>query len=379
MANDLIQLAGQVEQYIDPNGAPGSILAQNHQNLLLSVLQNVGRLTGLQFKARKEAPGGVVSLGFLVWNSNNLNTTTPFTLTLSEITLDNQKVVRVLSRLKKGDLIKFKDTKGRAVFLEFDKYSEDTDVNMNVVYNLIVKGFPENINYLYQDTEVLDCMIEFFPANIETGLNAVQNSIQQMKLDFFWSHMDDEGEPMYTRYFVSSRIGGKVAKLGIKIQNYSVLDNFPGATFTLLIDRYRKTGWRGNAKNYPVQSHRKAGYKHADPTKPDTYGTLRKYELQITGSKMLIDFGQDFYFREKGVTFGAQDSFPRATGTKPKSFHLTSSTALGYVDLGFRIRIEIADENYKWESQHLGFIRMIGVDDNSIPAERKTYITYSYK
>lgn len=379
MANDLIQLEQEVIQYIDPNGAPGSILAENHQNLLKAVLGNVGRMTGLQFKARKEAPSGIVSPGYLIWNANNLNNTDPFILTVSEITLDNQKIVRVLTRLKKGDLIKFKDTKGRTVFLEFDKYSEDTDAGTNVVYNLVVKGFAENINYLYQETEVLDCMLEIFPANIETGLNAVQNSIQQTKLDFFWSHKDDEGEPVGTRYFDSARIGGKVAKLGMKIQNYSILEDMPGATFTLLIDRYRKTAWRGDANNYPVKSYRKAGYRHVDTTKPDTYSANRLYELPITGEKMLLEFGQDFYFRPKGVIFGAQNAFPRATGTKPKSFHMTSATALGFVDLAFRIRIEIADEDYLWESQHLGFIRMIGVDDNSIPLERKQFITYSYK
>jgi len=381
MANNLNTLETTIENQIDPNGAPGSILAQNHQNILKSVLDNVGKYTGLQFKAVKETNAGVVNTGEFVWNSNAMNETNGFTVTVARYTVDGQLIVRVLSRLKTGDLLKFKDRKGRSALFEFKKFTENVDVNSNIVYDLYIVGFSENINYTYQIGEILDCMIEIFPASVTTGLVNIQNSIQQMKLDFFWSLRDNLNETPETRWFTSTRIDGKVAKLGVVIQNYELLNSFTDATFTLLIDRYRKGGKKGQPNNilYPDKNVRKSKYRHENFNQTDGFFSVNRInEIEVTSSEMLLNFGQDFYFREKHTTF-ADDFFPRPKGKKSKNIHSTSIVKQGFVDLGFRMRIEIPSESYIWESHHIGFIRMLGIYNIKDPMNEQRLITYSYK
>lgn len=149
--DNLKLLEQQVEQDINPNGAPGSILAQKHQDILKLVLATVGKWTGSPFLAKKNIT--VFTPGLFSWNGNTLNNINDFTVTVSKKTADLNDVGLILETLVLGDLIQFKDYSGRAVFLVYQSHVAGADVSGNPVYTVTVKGLAENPNYIYQDAE----------------------------------------------------------------------------------------------------------------------------------------------------------------------------------------------------------------------------------
>lgn len=149
--DNLSQIGQLVDQYIDPNGTAGSILAQNHNTILKEVLNKLGKYTGIPYLAHKSITE--FTPGKMSWNGNALNVQTVFDITFSKLSADLNDLGRILKFMVNGDIIKFKDFVGRAVLLEFQSYAESTDTNGNDIYNVQVKGFPENLSYIYQSTE----------------------------------------------------------------------------------------------------------------------------------------------------------------------------------------------------------------------------------
>ncbi len=149
--DNLKNLEALIEQHIDPNGTPGSILAENHQAILKEVLTKVGKWTGSAFVAQKNAttfPSGTFS-----WNNNALNTTSDFVITTSKNTSDLNDFGRVLNTMVTGDLIRFKDFNGRSVFLNYKSHANGLDASGNPTWNITVNGFVDNPNYIYQTAE----------------------------------------------------------------------------------------------------------------------------------------------------------------------------------------------------------------------------------
>lgn len=382
MANNLTDLKDLVEQTLDENGAPGSILALDHKNFVKQMIDNLGKYQGLFYDATLNGNAGVIPSGVLSWNNNAMNQSgNYFTIKLSELTKDGNKTLVFLNTLSVGDIIRVKDEIGRSCYYKYQKHGEGVDAGGNPCWNLLITSFTDNLNYTYQPNELRNLSIEFYKLPLTQGLQNVQNIIQQMNLDFNWAKRDDDNEAPNTRWYNSTRIDGKVALLGVKFQNYSILQDFasqnPGAVFTLLVDRYIKQGWKGfqNNSNYAYKTHQKAGYFHS---RQDTLvGKIN--EIPITAEEMLLNFNQDFYFYPFSGSFGSRTGFPHGVGRTNRGIHLTSSTALGFVDLAFRIRIEVPAQSYIWESQHIGKIRMIGTDYRTDLATGIRNITYSHK
>ncbi len=149
--DNLKNLEALIEQHIDPNGTPGSILAENHQAILKEVLTKVGKWTGSAFVANKNAtafPSGTFS-----WNNNAMNNTSDFTITMSKKTADLNDVGIILETMVLGDVIQFKDFAGRSVFLTYKSHTPGTDTGGAPIYVVTVAGSVDNPNYIYQVAE----------------------------------------------------------------------------------------------------------------------------------------------------------------------------------------------------------------------------------
>lgn len=159
MANNLKILESTIEAQIDPNGAPGSILALNHQDILKSVLNNVGKSTGFHFKAEKDP--ATIPTGKLSFNGNAFNNLSEFLITVSELSLDLNDFGNILKLYVTGTTLHFKDYVGRSAFFEFVSFVAADDGMGNNTYEITVKGFADNSNYTYQDAESENATLSF--------------------------------------------------------------------------------------------------------------------------------------------------------------------------------------------------------------------------
>ncbi len=185
-----------------------------------------------------------------------------------------------------------------------------------------------------------------------------QKSIDNIILKFYWSNRNyihnDRPELNINYIKFSSTLKGYYPLLGFDFQNLEE-NKEEGATYTLLIDRYRKKEWKGSNTNF--SKTRTAGYKHE--TLFDAEENNRKSEIEIISDKMLIDFGQSEFFKNL--------RFPNLTG-----FNKVRQLNISKVKLAFRIRKTIGAEIE--ESKYLGFINMLG-----IKTETSKVIDYALK
>jgi hypothetical protein len=151
MADNLKLVEERIDVEIDPTGAPGSVLAENHNAIEKEILRKSGKYVGSPFTAKKEST--LFPSGTLSWNGNAMNNTADFTITTSKKTSDLTDFGKTLSKMETGDLFQFKDYSGRTCFLEFQSFGSGADGSMNEIYNILVKGFSDNINYIYQVNE----------------------------------------------------------------------------------------------------------------------------------------------------------------------------------------------------------------------------------
>lgn len=154
--DNLKAIETRVDADINPAGAPGSITAQNHNEILKDVLSKLGKYTGSPYLANKILT--VFPSGSMSWNNNAMNNVLNFTITVSKLTADLNDFGEVLSRSKIGSLMRFKDYAGRSVDLLFQSYVAGVDGSANDIYVITVKGVAQNINYTYQDAEIEPCV-----------------------------------------------------------------------------------------------------------------------------------------------------------------------------------------------------------------------------
>jgi hypothetical protein len=174
MADNLKLIEERIDVDIDPTGAPGSILAENHNEIEKEILRKSGKYTGSPFTAKKQL--SVFPSGTLSWNSNAMNNVSEFTITTSKLTSDLTDFGKVLETMGSGDLIQFKDYSGRTVFLEFQSFTPGTDTSSNAVYNVAVKGFAENLNYTYQINETATAVLSMVKKLVDISTKVDKNN-----------------------------------------------------------------------------------------------------------------------------------------------------------------------------------------------------------
>lgn len=148
-----------IDVFIDPNGAPGSILAVNNQAIFKAILEKVGKYTGSPFIAKRNL--NLFSPGDFSWNGNAMNNETEFMISISKFTTDLNDVGLILDTLIPNDLIQFKDFNGRSIFLTYFSHTQMTDGNDAFYYDIAVTGFSNNLNYTYQVNESQIAVISF--------------------------------------------------------------------------------------------------------------------------------------------------------------------------------------------------------------------------
>lgn len=202
MANDNLKAIEQkVDLDINPAGLPGSILAQNHNDILKEVLLKLGKYVGSPYLANKVIT--VFTTGLMSWESNAMNNTSNFTIKVAKLTLDLNDFGETLNRTNIGSLMRFKDYIGRSVDLIFQSYVADVDGSANPIYVITVKGVTQNTNYTYQDAEIEPCVFsienrvsmqsykelftataaqtEFVLSNIPNNVDVIVDRVQQIE------------------------------------------------------------------------------------------------------------------------------------------------------------------------------------------------------
>lgn len=162
MADNLKQLIGRVNEVFDNTKGPNWVKVLDHNDIEQQIIKKTGKNTGFPFLASANGIDGTVPIGTISWNGNLMNNTDLFTFTLSEKTLDFNKIEEYLKLLAIGSLIHFKDFVGRSVILKYHSYVKTTDSGGNNILNVSVNGVVDNINYAYQSNEYETCIIEFF-------------------------------------------------------------------------------------------------------------------------------------------------------------------------------------------------------------------------
>lgn len=188
MSDNLKQIKDKVIQDIDPNGAAGSILAQNHQDILTQFINSSGKYVGSPFVAKKTVTN--FSVGEMSFNSNSFSSTTSIVLSFSQETADNIDFGKTLSRLGSGDLIVFKDFVGRSACFQYQSHTLNTS-SSSPFYEVTVMPESDNINYTYQDLEEEICVISVILQS--TTNNLVTNKITVSGVDYIYEKTGTTG------------------------------------------------------------------------------------------------------------------------------------------------------------------------------------------
>lgn len=147
-----------IGQQIDPNGTPGSILAENHRDRLIEVLKTAGKYTGNYYLAEKERtsyPAGTFS-----WNNNSLDQQNDFDVIISRKSSDLVDL-GIIFGLMSGDLaLQIKDYIGRTSLYKIKDIQPDT-IGVDDVYKITLNSLAGNPSYIYQVNEKLICGISF--------------------------------------------------------------------------------------------------------------------------------------------------------------------------------------------------------------------------
>lgn len=211
MSDNLDNIKIDVEQFIDPNGAPNSILAQNHQNILKDILSKVGKYTGSPYIATKEATD--LTAGKMSFRGNSFDASGTIQIDFAKLTADLTDFDLVLSNMAQGDLFKFKDYKGRVAFFEFQDYETANNAG-NDIYEVDVIPSEGNLAYTYQDTEELVSVFDVFSKTID--LRAVSFSGNVVSLDVSRQHINTATANAFTSYtYSASQVLGANAKIWI--------------------------------------------------------------------------------------------------------------------------------------------------------------------
>jgi len=166
----------RINNEIDGNGLPGSVLAQNHNEILKEILSKVGKYTGFPFKAKKIET--IIPTGTFSWGGNSMDTTTNFDIKISKLTSDLNDIGKVLEILGAGTIIHFKDYIGRSAFFEFISFATGQDGSSNDFYTITLKGFADNPTYTFQDTEEQICVLDFYPKASSYTIDIVANELK---------------------------------------------------------------------------------------------------------------------------------------------------------------------------------------------------------
>lgn len=265
-------LKQNLDTAIDPNAGIGEILAQEHNDMVTEFISKQGKYVGSPFNAKANY-NGVANAGDFFINGA-LNDTNGITIVTAQRTNDLNDFSIVLNTLGDGDVMHLKDFVGRSFYFIFKSYEEAQDNNGNIVYEIKVVPFADNINYTYQPQEVRLCVVEF----LKSGAG-VKSLFEGVELDLFWNRRGKEQKPedyceiLNRNKFVFfdqnsgvsfyKTISTKVLHLGIEIKNFANLN----PNTEIVIERYkrpRRNSFR-DTQGGKIESYSPARYRIQHP------------------------------------------------------------------------------------------------------------------
>jgi hypothetical protein len=174
MSDNLKLLQSQVETTLDENGLPGSILAVNHKSFVKDILDKVGKYNGIFYQARKNGSGSYPT-GSMSWEGNAMNQSGSFVIRVAKLTNDLNDIGYMLGIMSPQSLINFKDYVGRSTQYRFESFVLNNSNPLNIFYEITIESIPGNINYIYQNSEIVTACFSFFinPSTATAGVSSV--------------------------------------------------------------------------------------------------------------------------------------------------------------------------------------------------------------
>lgn len=236
-------ISEKVNTDIDPNGAPESILAQNHNDILQSFLRSSGKYVGLPYKAKTNF-NGVMNNGELYF-SNAFNVEQ--IVKVSAKTTDGTDTDPILKNYGSNDIFHIKDFAGRSVYFLILNVFEKYDDNFQLYYELLLSPFVSNINYSYQINEENICVLELIHSKIEKDFvnvkdfgakgDAVWDGIKYNGTDDTQAFQDaiDTGKNVFipkSKYLISSELipQSNTRIFGVNKESILLFDNVENGT-----------------------------------------------------------------------------------------------------------------------------------------------------
>jgi len=409
MADNFTVLKQQLDSAINPNAAPGTILAQDHNDWDTAFLKAQGKYVGSPFKAKKEF-NGVANAGELFFNGA-LNDTNGIQIVTSKTTSDLNDFKLILNTLSEGDLIHIKDYEGRSVFFKYVQYTESEDDNQNTIYLINVIPDAGNVNYTYQVNDEFICVLETIK-----GATSPINYLQGVELDLFWKGRGWSDEHLETEFykFVERKkliekdtitniisyktIDTKVCLLGIRIKNFGAIANlFP----QIVIERYKRP--RGNStaeRGHKYPAGYRSTFRYNDQIKAEVIDNSNIIQKEPIDRPQVIDVQSEMaYYDIFAENYFSQIDPPKVLGnnnclTHPKSAVLplkdNSGTKTrnvpvrqkGKVHLRLRLRLTTPEKGLI-ESDVLAYFKIIDSMIFVVPGidqvEAQNVIKYSFE
>lgn len=313
-------LKQNLDTAIDPNAGIGEILAQEHNDMVTEFISKQGKYVGSPFNAKANYKGVANAGDFFI--NGALNDTNGITIVTAQRTNDLNDFSIVLNTLGDGDVMHLKDFVGRSFYFIFKSYAEALDNNGNIVYEIKVVPFAENINYTYQPQEVRLCVVEF----LKSGAG-VKSLFEGVELDLFWNRrgkeqkLEDYCEIVNRKKFVFSdlkngvsfykTISTKVLHLGIEIKNFANLN----PNTEIVIERYKRPR-RNTVKDYQgtkTKSYSPARYRIQYPYSDN----IRLEDGSSVYRPMFFPVqGDSSYYRIYAENYFSQVDPPKAMGNQ---------------------------------------------------------------
>jgi hypothetical protein len=185
----------------------------------------------------------------------------------------------------------------------------------------------------------------------------------RISLSFNWTK-----EQIVTKLVVPGGVEYIYFKLGI---DFNGINLHNGATYTLLIDRFRSQSKLG--AKYP-DKRRKSSYKHE--LQIDAQDNHRINEIEITSEKgQYFDFNQGEYFKRTTNVNPLLIQLSGAKGTSPNKRSTRDQPKIYFVNLSFRIRIK--ENGIITETGSLGKISLSCNPVRDTDAVPKNIISYA--
>lgn len=188
--DNLKQISEKVNTDIDPNGAPESILAQNHNDILQTFLRASGKYANLPYMIRGSW-NNVVTPGTIYFNGALNATVVGFVSLLSS---DNVPMDEIFNIYQIGDIFHIKDFEGRSSYFTISNIIPQNDSVGTPYMMFVLEPFASNSNHVYQQADPMIGVIEFIKKVFAE--TTPSDPFKNVELKMFWGMSGKDTNPL---------------------------------------------------------------------------------------------------------------------------------------------------------------------------------------